>query len=219
MKKSVKKKEKHLFKNLFYWFAMLTGAIPGFIYFHPKYIYPTAQSKTKIKGGALVVSNHLSVYDPVYLMFALWYRRQRFVCMKELYAFSWARRFFNLARCIPIDRENPDFDSIREIIDALKNDEIVSIFPEGHINEDTDTIESFKSGAVLMSVIGGKPIIPIYIRRRPGFWGGITIVTGDAIDPLAIYGRRPSGEQMDEVADILRQKMSELKSISEENKK
>ncbi len=219
MKKSTKKKEKHLFKNLFYWFAILSGAIPGFIYFHPKYIYSTAASRKKIKGGGLVVSNHLSVFDPIYLMFAIWYRRQRFVCMKELYALPWARRFFNLARCIPIDRENPDFDSMREIINALKDDEIVSIFPEGHVNEDSDNLDNFKSGAVLMSVMGAKPIIPVYISKRPGFGGGITIVYGEAIDPLAICGRRPSGAQMNEIASLLQEKIAELKNICEEKSK
>lgn len=218
MKKRKKKEGKKLFKHFFYDFAMATGAIPGFIWLHPKYIYKSPEAKKRIKGGALVVSNHISFYDPVYLLFAIWYRRQRFVCMKELYEFPWARRFFNLAGCIPIDRENTNFDSMREIIGALKNGEIVTLFPEGHINEESTAPEAFKSGVVLMSVMSGKPIIPVYISKKPGF-GGLTIVKGEALDPYSIYGKRPSSAQFGEIAELLRQKEHDLMELCKEKSK
>ena len=219
MNRTAGKKKWVPFKNFIYDFVMLTGALPGFIWFRPKYVFESEKAKERIKGGALLVSNHLSIFDPIYLMFAVWYRRQHFVCAKELCRNKFISWFFKNGGCIPIDRENPDFDSMREIIASLKNDEIVSIFPEGHINEEESTLDSFKSGPVLMSVTGGKPIVPLYIKRRPGFCGRLIVIKGEAIDFMEIYGKRPNGAQLAEIAEKLREKEQKLMRIYEEKYK
>lgn len=214
-----KKRKNKIFVNFFYDFAVVTGAVPGLIWLRPKRIYENPAAKKHIQGGALIVSNHASLIDPIYLMFVLWYRRQRFVCMSELTKSSVSSLFFKLARCIPIDRDNMNFDSFREIVEILKNDELVSIFPEGHVNEGENDINRFKSGAVLMSVMSGKPIIPIYIAKPKHFFSGLKAVIGEAIDPLAIYGRRPRGKELDELSELLRQRELNLMKIYEENMK
>ena len=73
------------FKNIIYDITKLLAALPGFIYFRPKYIYESDKAKKRIRGAAIVVSNHTGFFDPVYLQFAVWYRRHHFVCLQKFF--------------------------------------------------------------------------------------------------------------------------------------
>ena len=54
---------------------------------------------------------------------------------------------------------------------------------------------------------------------RAGRVSGLKAVIGEAIDPLAIYGRRPRGKELDELSELLRQRELNLMKIYEENLK
>ena len=138
------------------------------------------------------------------------------MCMKEFYDSKLRGLIFRLVRCIPIDRQNTSFDSLRLITDALKGGEVVSIFPEGHIDWSGD-IDAFKSGPVLMSVLSGAPILPVYIEKpRRAFFSRLRIVVGEPLDVVGRYGRRPAPQKLSEIAALLREKELELKKLSEE---
>ena len=204
------------FKYFFYDFIKLGVFLTGWLWFRPKFIYLNEAAKKKLRGGALVLSNHSSYLDPLYLIYGLWYRRQRFVCMKEFYDSKLRGLIFRLVRCIPIDRQNTSFDSLRLITDALKGGEVVSIFPEGHIDWSGD-IDAFKSGPVLMSVLSGAPILPVYIEKpRRAFFSRLRIVVGEPLDVVGTCGRRPAPQKLSEIAALLREKELELKKLSEE---
>ena len=205
--------------RLFYNFVRVTGAIPGLIWLRPRLLYENEAARARIRGGALLVSNHVSVLDPVYMMFAVWYRQLRFVCLKEFFEGRLRSLIFRLGRCIPIDRENPSMDTLREIVEALKGGEIVTIFPEGHISENLDAVESFKSGAVLMSVMSARPMIPVFIQKPKRPLSRLTAVIGEAMDPVSEYGRRPTSEQLGAFSEALRSKELELMSLCRERKK
>ena len=204
--------------RLFYNFVRVTGALPGLIWLRPRLLYENEAARRHIKGGALLISNHVSVLDPVYVMFAVWYRRVRFVCLKEFFEGRLRSLIFRLARCIPIDRENVSVDTLREIVGALKQGEIVTVFPEGHINGSGDEVESFKSGAVLMSVMSGSPIVPIYIQKPKRVLSRLSAVIGEAMDPVALYGKRPTGEQLRAFSELLHARELELQDLCKERK-
>lgn len=206
------------FSRVFYNFVRVTGAIPGLIWLRPRILYENEAARKRIRDGALLVSNHISVLDPVYVMFAIWYRRVRFVCLKEFFDGRFRSLIFRLSRCIPIDRENPSMDTLREIIGALKGGELVTIFPEGHIGDSADVVESFKSGAVLMSVTSARPIVPIFIQKPKRALSRLTAVIGAPMDPVAAYGRRPTSEQLKRFSEQLRDKELELMTLCRERK-
>ncbi len=204
-------KKHKLFHNFIYDFVKIT-AIPGLLYYRPKYIHFEHEPKERIRGGALVISNHVGFADPIYVMMGIWYRRHRFVCMKEFYEKKFVAWLFNRFHCIPIDRENFNIASFREIIDALKNDEMVSMFPEGHVNFEGDGLNQFKSGMVLMALMSGKPVVPVYIENRKSVFERLKIGIGAPFDVTAVYGRRPNMKQVGEIADMLFRKEEELRN-------
>lgn len=208
-----KKTIRAFFLRLLYIFIRVTAALPGLIWMRPRLLYENEAARRHIRGGALVVSNHVSVLDPVYVMFAVWYRSIRFVCLKEFFDGGFRSWIFRISRCIPIDRENVGVDTLREIVSALKAEEMVAIFPEGHIKESDEAVDSFKSGAVLMSVMSGRPIVPVYIQKSGRFFSRLTAVIGEPMDPAAVYGRRPTGEQLRAFSEAMHGKELELAAL------
>lgn len=201
--------------NFVYDFVKVTATVPGLLWFRPKWIYCGERAKEKIRGGALVISNHNGYVDPVLLMGAIWYRRHRFVCTKEFFEKPVSAFFFRNFHCIPIDRDNFGFGSLKEIIRALKGGAIVSIFPEGHIVSDERALETFKSGVVLMALQGGVPVVPVYLEKRKNPWHRQKFVIGEPIDPTSFFGPRPTLEQMNTISEIIRKEEDKLKHYAE----
>ena len=213
--KEVKKAKLFSIKNLVFDFVRITAA-PGLLWFRPKHIYENEEAKKKIRGPAIVIANHAGIIDPMYLMLVIWYRRHRFVCKSDLMQSKaggfWLKRF----RCIPIDRENASFSTVRQIVDVLKEGNLVSMFPEGQVHTNNESPASFKSGMVLMSVQSGAPIIPVYIKPRKHAYDRIVAVIGEPFSVVEKYGPRPKFSQLDEAAEYLHEK--ELKLMELVNK-
>lgn len=199
-------------KRLFYDFTKLTAFIPGLIWLRPKYIYESDAAKKKLCGGALVIANHSTFLDPVYLMAAVWYRRHSFVCLKQFFE-GGAGWLFKLFGCIPVDTESFGFNSFRQIVEKLKAGEVVSLFPEGHVSQDGD-VKAFKSGVVLMAFQGKAPILPVYIKPPKHFYNRLTVVIGERVDLTELYGEKPGFSQIQQAAESLKEKEEALKALT-----
>ena len=197
-------------RNFVYDFAKVTAGLPGLVFHRPKILYESEGAREKIRGGALLIANHVDFLDPVYMMYAVWYRRHRFICMKEITEgkAGWLLKQFH---CIPIDRENFSMNSFREITEHLKNGQIVSMFPEGHLNDGSGQMQAFKSGMVLMAVKSGVPIVPIYLAGRKRWYQRFRIGMGEPVDINRLYGDRPSMRQIEEITKLLFDKEEKLR--------
>lgn len=202
-------------KYLVYDICRFFVIIPGMLIFRPKYVYENEEARKKIRGGALLVSNHTMVVDPMHLMIGIWYRRQHFVVAKEIMEKKQLHLVLKAALAIPVDRENYNLDSFRMIVDRLKEGRVVTIFAEGHINREGE-LDPFKSGMVLMSLQSGKPIVPVYIKNRKHFYERLTFVVGEKMNPAGENGRRPGMAQINRFTELVREKENKLKLIVEE---
>ena len=212
-------KEKRKINNYFFYdFVKITAAIPGLIWYRTKKIYESDKAKKKIKGGALLISNHSGDFDPIAVMFGVWYRRHHFIATKGLFDSRVKRFLFERFHCIEIDKDNVSMTTFREIVDHLKRGKLVSMFPEGHITRDEE-VQRFKSGAVLMAVTAKSPIVPIYVKKRRNIWQRQRVVIGEPINPVDELGKVPSLADMDKIAKKLRIKESELKDLAEKSHK
>ena len=200
-------------KYLVYDFVKVTAALPGLIWLRPCWQYENKAARKRIRGGAVLIANHVGFFDPIYIMLAVWYRRHHFVCGKEFFE-SKSRWWFEHFLCIPVDRGNFSMDSLRQITDELKAGSLVPIFPEGHINDGSGRIAAFKSGMVLMALQGKAPVVPVYIRPKAHWYNRVKMVIGEPVDIIARYGRRPSMQQIDEIAAELQRKEEELEQLA-----
>lgn len=177
----MKKSNPFSFKYFIHDFIWITAFLPGFIFWRPKHLYENKNAKKKIWGGGLLISNHLGFLDPVFLMYGFWYRRLHFIALRILFNTKAKNFWFRKFLCIPIDRENLNMDTFREIVGEMKNDHLVAMFPEGHINFENDELQKFKSGMILMAMQSKKPIYPVYIKKEKSFWKRLLIAVGEPI--------------------------------------
>jgi 1-acyl-sn-glycerol-3-phosphate acyltransferase len=124
-------------------------------------------------GGAIVVSNHISGLDPM-LMLASSNRPLRFLIAREQYERFGLQWLFRAVGCIPVDRENSPEKAMRQAIKALRDGEVVALFPHGKIHLDSDPPRKIKAGAARLASLTGLPLIPLRISGVTG-QGGVML--------------------------------------------
>ena len=220
--KEIKKAPAVSFRYFLYDFVRFTSA-PGLLLFRPKklYISPKAKQDIKTKGGALLISNHISMVDPMYLMFAIWRRRHHFIATKELFDGKFRKFLFTKAfLCILIDRDNFSMKTFKEIVLHLKQGEIVSMFPEGHVNFNEQGTNPFKSGMIVMALKSDCPIIPIYIKRRKHWYSRLIVAVGEAINSRDFAkGEIATLEEINNAAMYLQEQEKKLEELCDNYKK
>ena len=189
--KPAKKKKRRI--EFCYNFVKFTGAIPVLFWIRPKVVYCGTQKKKHVKGGALVVANHVSMTDPLSILCALWYRIPRFIATKEVFDTKRKNSFFTLMHCIKVDRENFNMSTFYEVSDELAAKKVVVIFPEGEINQTgSKSPMPFKSGAILMAHKNNVPVVPVCIVKREKWYQSQVILFGDPINVAERVGAMPS---------------------------
>lgn len=207
-----KRKTKKTKGNFAYDFVKITGFLPAFIWVRPRIIRENENVPKRIKGGVLMASNHVTFIDPIILHCALWYRRLYSIATKEVARTKLRKFLFETMHCILIDKENFSFKDLHLICDTLKEDKAVVIFPEGSVNLSENKEQEYKSGVVLMALLSQKPIVPICIIKGERWYSRVTVVIGEPIDVAKIYGPMPSMEQIEEISQILKDKVESLKA-------
>jgi 1-acyl-sn-glycerol-3-phosphate acyltransferase len=121
------------------------------------------------KGGALIVSNHVSYADAI-LIGCTTPRFIRFLMWQPLYENKWLNPFSRLFYAIPIATNSPK-ESLRALRKAraeLEKGMLVGVFPEGEITR-TSHVGPFERGVEVISRgLDSTPIIPVYLD---GLWG------------------------------------------------
>jgi acyl-[acyl-carrier-protein]-phospholipid O-acyltransferase/long-chain-fatty-acid--[acyl-carrier-protein] ligase len=122
-------------------------------------------------GGALFVSNHMSLVDAL-LLLASTDRDIRFLMFKDIYDQPHIKPFAKMIRAIPISsqlRPRDMIHSLREASDAIRNGEVVCIFAEGQITR-IGQLLPFRRGMERIMKGVNAPIVPVNLD---GVWGSI----------------------------------------------
>lgn len=90
--------------------------------------------KDKIKGPAITLSNHTSFYDFIYTTTALYPKRMNYLAAHKMFFDPVLGFFLKLSRAIPKALLQPDAVATLKALRVLKNNGILSIFPEGQIS-------------------------------------------------------------------------------------
>lgn len=130
----------------------------------------TGRANIPAKGAGVIVCNHVSYVDALIIMGAST-RPIRFVMDKSISEIPLLKYLFRHAGVIPIcspkkceKTYNKAFDSIHQ---ALANDELVCIFPEGRLTPDGELGE-FRPGIDTILARDPVTVIPMSLQ---GLWG------------------------------------------------
>ena len=159
-------------------------------------------------GGALLISNHQSLLDPV-LLGVNQIRPLNYLARSTLFksaAFGWLIRSLE---AIPIEREGRGMAGLKETLRRLKQQRIVVVFPEGTRTPDGE-VREFKPGFIALARRGGVPLLPAAIDGAAQAWprkakaprpGKIVVVFGEPIPTDEI--EKLSDEEL--IAEVQRQ--------------
>ncbi|MBI5882189.1 MAG: MFS transporter [Elusimicrobia bacterium] len=165
----------------------VVGLLPDFLL--RLLVYPVAnliyrievegRAHVPLKGGALMVSNHVSFVDAV-LITAASPRLVRFVLFRSYYDLPVAGLLFRAMGCIPIsDRDGPkalirSFEAARR---SIENGELLCIFGEGEITRHGQ-MQGFKKGLERITKGLVVPVVPVHLDR---IWGSIFSFEGGRV--------------------------------------
>ncbi len=165
----------------------------------------------------LICPNHSHVLDAIFV-FPTKYERSIYIMAKqELFKnaiFRWLAKLYNV---FSIDRENTDVRSMLKSLSIFKNDDKAKliIFPEGKVVKIPEEVGVvYKKGAVFIAAHINKPIIPVYITRRPKLFQRIDITFGEPFEIKDI--KRGGGSKIDNISKEL---INCIYSLNKENDK
>lgn len=135
------------------------------------------EERVPASGPVVVAANHWRFFDPVFVCMAV-PRRVQWMAKRELFI-PPLRRFFRFLGAFPVDRSGGARTAIRTAITYLRDGWALGIFPEGtrrsrkrrEGNGGDDAAGGAKSGAVMLAVRGGAPIVPVFVGPVPGIFG------------------------------------------------
>ncbi|MEO7098482.1 MAG: MFS transporter [Luteolibacter sp.] len=119
------------------------------------------------KGGALLLPNHVTFADAFFIS-SVCSRPVRFVMDEAFMERRSIRMFVSIFDTMTIRRDQP-LEAIRSMISALKNGDLVCLFPEGQLTR-TGTLSELRRGFELTAKKAGHPLIPMWCD---GSWGSI----------------------------------------------
>ncbi len=169
---------------------------------------------TRDAGAYLVIANHRTWADPIYLCVALRHQQPHFMAKKELFKIPLLNVLIRALGAYPVNRGGADVGAIRHTIEMLKAGVAVGMFPQGHRYNGVDPRETpIKTGAAMIALKAGVPVLPVYIKvknNRHRFLCKKEIIIGRPITPAEMnYDPEAAGEYQ-RVADCLFEKVCEL---------
>lgn len=143
------------------------------------------------RGAFLLVSNHVSYFDPP-LISGVTPRPLYFFARKSLLKNWWFGLLHKGMNIIPVDVNGGDISAVKRAIEALKDDRPLVAFPEGTRSED-GTLQRGKAGVGMIACKAQVPMLPVRVfgtfealgkqTTKPRWGMPLTVVIGQ---PLAV---------------------------------
>lgn len=175
-------------------------------------LFPTffCGKKNVPKGKVIFVANHRSNMDIVVLNMAL-LRNQKMLAKKELFKNKFLGGFFKKMGCIPVDRGQTDLNAIKLSLKVLKENKILTIFPEGTRNKTSLELGEVKTGACMLAIKAKAPIVPVWIKKKPKLFCFNKIKFGKPFTLEEFYSSKLDKDTLNEAGKILQEKILENK--------
>lgn len=137
------------------------------------------------EGNYLLVSNHISALDPVYICAALRRQQPRFMAKAELFRNPVASAILGAVGAYPIDRSGANAGVLKKTVNMLETGYTVGMFPQGTRRPGVDPASTpVKNGVGLICEHSHATVLPVFIRvkdNKPGFLRPIHVVIGEPV--------------------------------------
>lgn len=175
----------HIFHLLARIFIKVTGYLVFWIVITPRYFYASKKAKKeskKIKGGAIIISNHTSIFDYYIFVFKHFFHVIHTMVAEVVYSHKSLAHLCRVLENIKVDRNDPgNLKAYNEAKNYLNRGKTILIFPEGHLEEKAGTLEDMKASAIKLAFETGKPIIPYFTLGNYGLFKRTKVIVGEKI--------------------------------------
>lgn len=161
----------------------------------------------------MVCSNHVCWIDPI-IICAGFRHKINIMAKKELFKIPILAPLIRALGAYPIDRSGGNTGTIKATIKMMEDGGSVCIFPQG-TRRSGETIDKtpLKTGAAMMAVRAGVPIIPVRIKMKgekfhPFCKNELVIGKPISLEEIA-YDPDASGEYV-RITELIRERIAEL---------
>ena len=170
------------------------------------------QKQNLPKGGALYCANHTRMSDPLFVAYAMGWPNQIHVMAKEEVmhwpVLGWILKHGGI---FGVKRGQSDVAAIKTAMKYLKAGEKLLMFPEGTRHQDGEFGDA-KTGAAMLAVRTGVPIVPIYMPAEKKWFRLNPVVFGQPYYPK-VAGRKGTAEEYRAIAEDLMRRIEALKPL------
>ncbi len=200
--------------KLFNAFVKITALPVQWVCFRTKVYYEDKKIQSRrIKGQAIIVSNHTSVYDYAVFLFVFFFRTLRYQMAEILFKTKLLKWFLRRLGGIFVDRNSYDFLFVKKSVEILNKKGIVGIFPEGRIpKEGEEKPLEFKTSATYIALESGAKIIPLYTNGSYFNKKRARVIIGCPIDVQELWDDSLDEKtNIEQITKTIRKKVIDLK--------
>ncbi|NLC76564.1 MAG: 1-acyl-sn-glycerol-3-phosphate acyltransferase [Clostridia bacterium] len=166
------------------------------------------------RGKLIVVSNHVSVLDPVVLGVSI-PRPIHFMAKEELFHMPVLRWLIPALGAFPVDRSKTDFQAVKSSLKLLAGEEVLGIFPEGGTRKNSTELV-FRSGTAAIALKSRSPVLPVavmgtYPYSRALFFGKMKVRIGPVISWPETYRGKLRDEDIARLTKEMEEAVQSLK--------
>lgn len=181
-----------------------------------KILFPTRLigKKNMPKGKAVLCVNHTSSQDAP-LLAANMFEKKYFLAKVELFNNKFKGGFMKFLGAIPINREQPTLEQIKNALGILKKGKKLIVFPEGTRVKgkvEQGELGETKNGAAMFALKTKSPVIPIWISRKPRLFRLTKIYIGEPFELSEFYDKRLDEQTLNDAGKIINSKILELRN-------
>ena len=179
---------------------------------------PGAEGGRRIRGSAIIVSNHTSVFDYAVFLFVFFSRTLRYQMAEVLFEKKPLGLLLKMLGGIRVERNGRDFSFLHKSEEILRRGGVVGVFPESRLpREGEERPLPFKPSAAYLALLSGTKVIPVYTngsyfsRRRACVVIGAPLYASELV-------REELGdkENIAAVSEELRRRVIELEGVYRE---
>ena len=173
----------------------------AWVLFHT--VYPVTvhdRERLHLTGPCIVIANHLSGLDPICVAHAVRGEEITYLAKKEVMQGRFSGWLLRSLHAIPVDRHNFDMAAMRACMQALKEDRVLGIFPEG-TRYKKGNMEELEAGVAILALRSRVPVVPMYIHGKLAPFRRIHCYAGA---PIPMEDLREKGVGRDSSDELLK---------------
>jgi len=198
--------------KILYYFGLvqLWLVLQVFVFKTKTYYEDDSKPKRRIKGSAIMISNHASFWDGIVVALRFFFKRLHYVAGDFYKGKRKGLKFLvSVAGGIFVDRDGRSFDFIEKSKRVTAKGRSILVFPEGDFKSAYEP-EKFSTGYIMLAIKTGARIVPVVNDFNYGLFKRVHLMIGKSIDLSGYSDAELTKEKIKEINGEISEKFRML---------